>query len=62
MNNKRIFGVLLTLLGLVSLLYTVKVFRYATDSDIKNLIVYGGFGVFFFIIGISLILPAKSES
>ncbi|UPT71204.1 MAG: hypothetical protein M0D53_02005 [Flavobacterium sp. JAD_PAG50586_2] len=47
MNNKRIFGVLLTLLGLTSLLYTVKVFRYATDSDIKNLIIYGGFGVFF---------------
>lgn len=48
MKNKRIIGVLLTLLGLASLLYTAKVFRYATDSDIKHLILYGGIGVFFF--------------
>ncbi|WP_333600784.1 hypothetical protein [Flavobacterium sp.] len=64
MNIKRIFGALLTVLGIVSLIYAAQVFLSATEStrDIKTLIIYGVLGIIFFASGISLVRTTKDES
>ncbi|MCF6129628.1 hypothetical protein L1S35_08085 [Flavobacterium sp. AS60] len=64
MNIKRIFGALLTVLGIVSLIYAAQVFLSATEStrDIKTLIIYGVLGIIFFASGISLVRATKDES
>ena len=64
MNLKRIFGALLTVLGIGGLIYTAVLF--VTNSggmhDIKALIIYGVLGIIFFVSGISLIRTTKDES
>ncbi len=64
MNLKRIFGALLTALGIAGLIYTAVVFTNTVGStrDIKNLIVYGVLGIVFFVSGISLVRTTKDES
>ncbi|GIZ08422.1 hypothetical protein [Flavobacterium sp. UMI-01] len=64
MNLKRIFGSILTLLGIGSLIYTAVLFSNTTDSthDIKSLIIYGVLGLIFFSSGISLVRTIKDES
>jgi hypothetical protein len=64
MNLKRIFGAILTLLGIASLIYAAQVFLTATEStrDIKTLVIYGVLGMIFFISGISLVKTTKDES
>lgn len=64
MNIKRIFGAILTLLGIASLIYAAQVFLSVTTStlDIKTLIIYGLLGLIFFISGISLVRATKDES
>ena len=64
MNMKRIFGGLLTILGLVGLIYAAVLFASTSGSerDIKSLIIYGVLGVVFFISGIGLIKTTKDES
>lgn len=64
MNMKRIFGGLLTLLGIGGLIYTAVVFTDTSGSekDIKSLIIYGVLGVIFFVSGISLVRTTKDES
>ena len=64
MNMKRIFGGLLTLLGIGGLIYTAVVFTDTSGSekDIKSLVIYGVLGVIFFISGISLIKTTKDEA
>lgn len=64
MNIKRIFGAILTVLGIGSLIYAAQVFLSATDStrDIKTLIIYGVLGILFFASGISLVRTTKDES
>lgn len=64
MNLKRIFGALLTLLGIGALIYAAVVFTDTSGSerDIKSLIIYGVLGVVFFVSGISLIKTTKDES
>ena len=64
MNLKRIFGAILTVLGIGSLIYAAQVFLSVTDStrDIKTLIIYGVLGVLFFASGISLVRTTKDES
>lgn len=64
MNIKRIFGAILTLLGIGSLIYTAQVFLSVTNStlDIKTLIIYGVLGLLFFVSGISLVRTTKDES
>lgn len=64
MNIKRIFGALLTLLGIASLIYTAQVFLTSTEStkDVKTLIIYGVLGIVFFVSGISLVKTTKDES
>jgi uncharacterized membrane protein len=64
MNLKRIFGALLTILGIGGLIYAAVIF--VTNSggtrDIKALIIYGILGIVFFIAGIGLIRTTKDES
>lgn len=64
MNLKRIFGAILTILGIVSLIYAAQVFLTATEStrDIKTLIIYGILGLVFFVSGIGLVKTTKDES
>lgn len=64
MNLKRIFGALLTLLGIGALIYAAVLFVNASDStrDIKALVIYGILGLLFFIAGISLVRTTKDES
>ena len=64
MNIKRIFGALLTVLGIVGLIYTAVLFVNTSggNRDIKALVIYGIVGLIFFIAGISLIRTTKDES
>jgi hypothetical protein len=64
MNIKRIFGGLLTLLGIGGLIYTATLFVDTSGGtrDIKMLIIYGVLGIVFFAFGISLIRTTKDES
>ena len=64
MNLKRIFGALLTALGIGGLIYTAVVFSSTTGDtrDIKSLIIYGVLGIVFFVSGISLVRTTKDEA
>ncbi|WP_394758476.1 hypothetical protein [Flavobacterium sp.] len=64
MNIKRIFGAILTLLGIAGLIYTAQLFMNTSggNNDIKSLIIYGVLGLLFFITGISLVRTTKDES
>ncbi|WP_310378875.1 hypothetical protein [Flavobacterium sp.] len=64
MNIKRIFGALLTILGIGGLIYTAVVFTNTTGSthDVKELIIYGVLGMLFFGSGISLVRSTIDES
>jgi len=64
MNIKRIFGALLTILGIIGLVYTAIYFvkNTSTTHDFKTLIIYGVLGLIFFISGISLVRTTKDES
>jgi len=64
MNLKRIFGALLSLLGIGSLIYTAAIFMNTNggNRDIKILIIYGILGLLFFGTGISLVRTTKDES
>ena len=64
MNLKRIFGAILTVLGIAGLIYTAVVFvdTSGSERDIKSLIIYGVLGFVFFISGISLVRTTKDES
>jgi len=64
MNIKRIFGSVLTILGIVSLIYTAILFT-SSGSDghaVKSLITFGILGFVFFISGIGLIRMIKDEA
>jgi len=64
MNLKRIFGALLTLLGIGGLIYAAVLFVNSSgaNSNIKALVIYGLLGFVFFIAGISLVRTTKDES
>jgi hypothetical protein len=64
MNVKRIFGALLTILGIAGLIYSAILFVHTTggNRDIKSLIIFGVIGLIFFIAGIGLIRTTKDES
>jgi len=64
MNVKRIFGAMLTLLGIGSLIYTAVVFTNTQggNRDIRTLIIFGILGLIFFASGISLVRTTKDES
>ena len=61
MNIKRVFGAILTLLGIAGLIYTgVKIINQA--GNITTLFVVGIIAVLFFFTGISLIRTIKDEA
>jgi hypothetical protein len=64
MNLKRFFGGLLTILGIVGLIYTAVIFAGTSGGtrDIRSLIIYGILGIVFFMSGISLVRTTKDES
>ena len=64
MNLKRIFGVILTVLGIVGLIYAAMVFMDAkgTESQVKTLLVYGILGAVFFFTGIGLIPNTQDDA
>ena len=64
MNLKRIFGALLTALGIGGLIYTAVVFTNTSggNDDVRKLIIYGVLGIVFFVSGISLVRTTKDES
>ncbi len=64
MNVKRIFGAVLTILGIGGLIYAAIVFANVSGGtrDIKTLIIFGILGIIFFIAGIGLIRTTKDES
>jgi uncharacterized membrane protein len=64
MNVKRIFGVLLTVLGIGGLIYAAVLFANISGGtrDLKALIIFGILGLIFFIAGIGLIRTTKDAS
>jgi hypothetical protein len=64
MNLKRIFGAILTVLGIGGLIYTAVLFVNTNGGlrDVKALVIYGALGLIFFISGISLVRSTKDES
>jgi hypothetical protein len=64
MNLKRIFGAILTVLGIGGLIYTSIVFvnSPAGTLEVKSLITYGILGLLFFISGIILVRTTKDEA
>jgi uncharacterized membrane protein len=60
MNLKRTFGAILTVLGIIGLIFTgVGVINH--NAQVTTLIVIGIIGVLFFFTGISLIRTTKDE-
>ncbi|MBB1283427.1 hypothetical protein HRH25_03500 [Flavisolibacter sp. BT320] len=64
MNTKRVFGIILTVLGIAGLIYFAVIFMEAsgTEQQVKSLIVYGLLGAIFFFTGISLIRTTHDDS
>jgi uncharacterized membrane protein len=64
MNLKRTFGFILTLLGIIGLIYAAYTFMNTSGGtyEIKSLAVFGILGLIFFIYGISLVRNTKDES
>ncbi|HSD07740.1 hypothetical protein [Flavobacterium sp.] len=64
MNLKRLFGAVLTILGIAGLIYAAVIFADTSGQtrDIKSLIIYGILGIVFFTSGISLVRTTKDES
>ena len=63
MNIKRFFGGLLTVLGIVSLIYTAVLFANLNSGThaIRAVIIYGVLGTIFFISGIGLIRTIRDN-
>lgn len=64
MNVKRLFGIILTVLGIAGLIYAAVVFMdtSGTGRQIKSLIVYGLLGAIFFFTGIGLIRGTRDDA
>jgi hypothetical protein len=61
MNLKRIFGALLTLLGIGGLIYSaISIIQH--NGDLTAMIVVGIVGILFFFAGISLVRTTKDEA
>ena len=63
MNIKRVFGVILTVLGIAGLIYAAVLFMDSGGSrQFKALIVYGILGAIFFFTGIGLIKNTRDDA
>lgn len=58
--EKRIFGVILTLLGIVGLIYAAMLF--AEGGNYRQLAIYGILGAIFFFSGVGLIRTTKDRA
>ncbi|TCD12880.1 hypothetical protein EZ449_02210 [Pedobacter frigidisoli] len=61
MNVKRTFGTVLTILGIIGLIYAGWGFVQHSQQT-RGLIVYGVIGLIFFVSGIGLVRNTKDES
>ena len=60
MNVKRTFGTILTILGIIGLIYTgIAVIQH--NASATTLVVVGILGLIFFLTGISLVRNTKDE-
>jgi uncharacterized membrane protein len=64
MNIKRIFGSVLTLLGIIGLIYGAVLFVNMSGGvrDIRALIIYGFLGLIFLFSGIGLVRATRDEA
>ncbi len=64
MNIKRIFGAILTILGIGGLIYVAVLFVNTSGGthDVKAVVIYSILGLIFFIAGINLVRTTKDES
>ena len=64
MNLKRTFGTILTILGIIGLIYAAYVFANTSTAgqSFKEAIIYAIVGLIFFISGIGLIKTTKDAS
>ena len=64
MNMKRMFGAVLTILGVAGLIYAAVLFVYSGggSTDTKALIIFGVVGLIFFFAGLGLIRTTKDVS
>jgi uncharacterized membrane protein len=64
MNLKRIFGAILTILGVISLIYAAYIFANSStgEQNIKTTSIYGFIGLIFFIAGIGLVKKTRDDS
>lgn len=64
MNVKRTFGIILTILGIVGLIYAAILFMDSkgANSQTKALIVYGILGAIFFFTGIGLVRTTSDDA
>lgn len=61
MNVKRTFGTILTILGIIGLIYAGYGFVNHSQNS-RGLLVYGIIGLIFFVSGIGLVKNTKDES
>jgi len=61
MNLKRTFGGILTVLGIIGLIYTAVMFTQG-NGELKSMLVFGILGFIFFIYGVSLVRTTKDEA
>lgn len=61
MNVKRTFGTILTVLGIIGLIYAGYGFVSHSENT-RGLMVYGIIGLIFFVSGIGLVKNTKDES
>ena len=64
MNVKRTFGIILTVLGIIALIYFATVFirSSGTGREVRILVVDGVIGAIFFFTGISLIRNTRDDA
>jgi len=64
MNLKRIFGAVLTVLGIGGLIYAAILFANTSGDShgVKSAVIYSILGLIFFISGISLVRTTKDEA
>lgn len=63
MNVKRTFGVILTILGIVGLIYAAILFlQNSGKANVKALAVWGILGAIFFFTGIGLVKTTRDDA
>ena len=62
MNVKRMFGAILTILGIAGLIYAAIGFNSASSHSTRLLVTFGILGLLFFVSGIGLIRNTRDEA